>query len=794
MNAVRLSVVVVTLHAVLALASDPTIPYQGRVSAGGADHTGTGYFKFTILYAGGRWSNDGSGPTGEPTTAVAIEVNNGLFSIELGNTNVTNMTRIPAAVFHRPDLGIRTWFSTNNANFQLLSPDATLRPTDFGKIHTGNAYIVDCEGSGDFREIQDAVNYLLQEGISGTVVVMPGFYACTVGDNGLWTNWTPSITIEGVGKPWIENGLGGAAVTAWPNLVIKGVMLRGAPAIVMPPSGDHRYWRNIELRECEFVANRPETTAAVFQGTSTVDIVDCEFWGDSPTTTAMRVTGDVQINASRCSFSSWRLEGSGVVLDRVYSSCLFEHCTFNIEHQGLHSLRIVGTMDDPWRHVDFNDCSFHGPVAGQGSVKGLRFRRTLLWSGRPLVPVVGLTGGNSDQIEFRQCELSGDEAVPTVVLADGMSRGFTARDTTFSANQARAIEMRNEWSGIRLENCHVTANSSEAIWLEVPAVEVTPVRNSAINVWRSTVEAWGMGSPHTAMVITGAQENVQNYGDGVAPYACVSGSAVGGYGDCLASWWSEIRLRNSDVGWCPGTGVRIQGGQLVVSGTEVDADGEGGVVAIASEVDIDDGSVVSGGGVGVHMQDGDLGITGSKVDADDKAIVITGNSSLGLVNSEISADDEDAGTGTGISANFASTQCHAYVIGSLAYGMVAGMDLGTGTYTVANCSLASETTVAVLRDPANITTFDGCRMLGLSKESTAPIVNLVGNAGAFPKPKILGCSLRSVSTNAYWAVDTTGPGTAQIIMNLTSLSTNFSTSVTNVASSVADNKGNVIVP
>ena len=136
-----------------------------------------------------------------------------------------------------------------------------------------------------------------------------------------------------MGKPWIENGLGGAAVTAWPNLVIKGVMLRGAPAIVMPPSGDHRYWRNIELRECEFVANRPETTAAVFQGTSTVDIVDCEFWGDSPTTTAMRVTGDVQINASRCSFSSWRLEGSGVVLDRVYSICLFEHCTFNIEHQ-----------------------------------------------------------------------------------------------------------------------------------------------------------------------------------------------------------------------------------------------------------------------------------------------------------------------------------------------------------------------------------------------------------------------------------------------------------------------------
>jgi hypothetical protein len=794
MQAMRWAVVVGLVCAVSAVASDPTIPYQGRITVSGAGYTGQGYFKFTLNDGQtGRWSNVSNqqlDPTVEPSAAVSAEVNNGLFSIELGDTNIPNMTNIPATAFHRQLLWLRTWFSTNNVTFEQLAGDALLRPTDFGKINTGNAYVVDDDGAGDFREIQDAVDGLVGGG--GTVLVMPGYYnvpapISVVGGN----PGTPNITIQGVGRPIIENAAGGAAVTAWPNLIIDGVQLRGSPAIACPPSGD---WRQLELRECEFVANRPETDAALFQGTCSVDIVDCEFRSDSPTTTCMRVTGRTGIGARDCDFSSWQQDSSAVVLDGAVDNVNFSHCVFSSEDpQGLYALKLVGTEEDKYGEFSFKDCSFHGPVKGDGRFPNTWFRRSWFYSDKATVPAVRFVGGHDFFVSFRECELHGGDAVPVLVLTDGTNRNFMVRDTTFYSRQARAIDVRNEWSGIRLENCDVTANSSEAIWIEAPAVGVTPVRNPAIEVWRSTVEAWGMGEPHTAMVITGAQENVQNYGGSVAPWAEVKWSSVRGNGDGLAGWWSRLLLRDSEVGRCQGAGVRIQGGEVTFSGTHVDADGEG-VVAITSEVDIEDGSAVSGGSVGVHMQDGELGVSGSEISANDKAIVIAGVASLGVVNSEISADDEDAGTGTGISANFASTQNEAHVIGSLVYGMVAGMDLQTGVFTIANCTLASETTVTVLRDPANITTFDGCRMLGLSKESTAPIVNLVGNAGAFPRPKILGCSLRSVSTNAYSAVDTTGPGTAQIIMNLTTLSTNISANVDNSAAPTVDAKGNVIVP
>src|ERR671926_470107 len=72
------------------------VNYQGRVLVGSTNFNGTGSFKFALVNTNGSttfWSNDGtSAAGGEPTAAVSLTVSNGLYSVLLGNTALTNMT------------------------------------------------------------------------------------------------------------------------------------------------------------------------------------------------------------------------------------------------------------------------------------------------------------------------------------------------------------------------------------------------------------------------------------------------------------------------------------------------------------------------------------------------------------------------------------------------------------------------------------------------------------------------------------------------------------------------------
>src|SRR2546427_13230439 len=77
------------------------INYQGRVVVGATNFNGTGQFKFALVNTNGSvtyWSNDNTSTTGsEPANAVSLAVSNGLYSILLGDTSITNMTTaIPA--------------------------------------------------------------------------------------------------------------------------------------------------------------------------------------------------------------------------------------------------------------------------------------------------------------------------------------------------------------------------------------------------------------------------------------------------------------------------------------------------------------------------------------------------------------------------------------------------------------------------------------------------------------------------------------------------------------------------
>lgn len=71
------------------------------------------------------WVNNGT-LTADPVNAVSLPVVNGLYSLMLGDTALTNMAAIPPAVFAKQDVRLRVWF-----NSQQLTPDQRLAPNGY---------------------------------------------------------------------------------------------------------------------------------------------------------------------------------------------------------------------------------------------------------------------------------------------------------------------------------------------------------------------------------------------------------------------------------------------------------------------------------------------------------------------------------------------------------------------------------------------------------------------------------------------------------------------------------------
>ena len=114
------------------------INYQGRVVVGSTNFNGSGQFKFALVNTNGSttyWSNDGTSVAGsQPTAAVTLNVIQGLYSLQLGDTTVTNMTPIPNSVFSNSDVRLRIWFNDGTNGFQLLTPDQRIAAVGYAMI------------------------------------------------------------------------------------------------------------------------------------------------------------------------------------------------------------------------------------------------------------------------------------------------------------------------------------------------------------------------------------------------------------------------------------------------------------------------------------------------------------------------------------------------------------------------------------------------------------------------------------------------------------------------------------
>ena len=139
----------------LAGGAPAVVSYQGKVMVGGSPHTGPGYFKFAVVDAAeatSYWSNDGSSADGgEPASAVELAVNNGLFSVLLGEPSLAGMTDpLGAGVFSEAERSLRVWFSSDNATFTQLAPDQRVAAVPYA-LQAADAALLDGQPASAYQ-------------------------------------------------------------------------------------------------------------------------------------------------------------------------------------------------------------------------------------------------------------------------------------------------------------------------------------------------------------------------------------------------------------------------------------------------------------------------------------------------------------------------------------------------------------------------------------------------------------------------------------------------------------------
>ena len=199
----------------------PTVvAYQGEVRVSGVPYNGEGYFKFAIMDAGTtlpvvRWTNDGTGFTGEPpTSAVQLAVTDGLFSVLLGDTNLGGMTEpLPASVFGDPDRRLWVWFSTSSGGTFSLLGGTRIAAVPYAlqaeRVRGYAGVVVVAKSGGDHTSVQTAIDWITDASAANPylVWVAPGEYVEQV-------TMKPHVHLQGAGQE--ATVIHSTASTGWP--------------------------------------------------------------------------------------------------------------------------------------------------------------------------------------------------------------------------------------------------------------------------------------------------------------------------------------------------------------------------------------------------------------------------------------------------------------------------------------------------------------------------------------------------------------------------------------------------
>ena len=104
-----------------------TLPHQGRIMISGTAFEGTGYFKFALISSTSSivWNHEGS--QGEPSATLPLEVRNGFYSCEIGDSSINGMSPFPANLFELySGMKLRIWFDDGQNGLEQLGADQPL--------------------------------------------------------------------------------------------------------------------------------------------------------------------------------------------------------------------------------------------------------------------------------------------------------------------------------------------------------------------------------------------------------------------------------------------------------------------------------------------------------------------------------------------------------------------------------------------------------------------------------------------------------------------------------------------
>lgn len=157
------------------------INHQGRVTVNDLAFNGNGSFRFALVDPDTTfnvWTNDNTnvGSTTMPTAAVTVAVSNGIYSVGLGNDDLTNMTAISSSVFDDDDIVLRIWFDDGTNGVQQLSPDHTLTSAPYA-FHAAKADSAAAATDADTVDGQHAADIATSAGLVGEVRMWAGTIA-----------------------------------------------------------------------------------------------------------------------------------------------------------------------------------------------------------------------------------------------------------------------------------------------------------------------------------------------------------------------------------------------------------------------------------------------------------------------------------------------------------------------------------------------------------------------------------------------------------------------------------------
>jgi|GEM_PF-2698000 len=716
----------------LSVEAAPTLNYQGRLTAAGINYTGPGYFKFML--------HDGAGTSLWSNEAVIVEVNNGLFNIDLGDTSLTGMSRIPPVVFHESELWLRTWFSTNGVVFESLRPDIRIRPSDLAHINTGNLLIVDDDGHGDFDTVQGAIDAVAADPIrySEGILIMPGWYVL---DEPLRFPTNRAIQLRGAGAhAWNVTlySSNAAALALGPdvNIALEGISVLGAPAVQDLGGGKGRWLQarscqfrrspesgegpvvtllgddtHIMIRECE-IANDGAGSGLVLSGGAFVYAADCQLWTQDPNASAFRVSGE-----GRCELKDCVLFGEGLSLlvddGRGYGD--FSRCRFQND-----VLITNGCFGAQWA-----DCTFDAAVRFYGLTNGALVFADCQFGYRGGANRVRAVGGQAD-LRFNNCFLQAQGA--STLYAQDWAGYLLMENTELQAVDAGVLELvatSAMWPGsdiyVAVRNCTLRAERDSA-----GDRDALVLRNDPANAAR------------------GVEINLELQGGRVS-------SEIRDGISCEGSG-IEVNIVNSDV-----EGVRH--GIVATNGVEIDV--------VCSAVSGETGDAVRLAGAGMLFaraadlwgNGGGRGLYLSLSAGEGLAIVensVVGSSSgpaLECDSGKLLANHSWLVSGSGPMAKLASTNCNA---------------------RFSHCVLTS-----------------AADLMGLP--STNAAVTLYGTAGQTPVPTFIACTFEP-SLTARYAVDLQGGATTgRVVMANSTLTAELHPNIGKMILPMRDEYGNVLL-